>query len=179
MCWYPPNGVRTVAEQARKPGGDHGRPLEVACRAGWPRGPCVRVADSGGFGFQPASATGRSLTAFLLGPVPLCQPEYCQPFRVALSYPGLVISLTGDVRIGVQQFVNPTFDAGNNFGTPFEDLWLHFWRSLFQVTQKSKGFFSRWFIYSKDTFPLLPFNRTFLCWLLDHFMTVQWLKKRT
>ena len=38
MCWYPPNGVRTVAEQARKPGGDHGRPLEVACRAGWPRG---------------------------------------------------------------------------------------------------------------------------------------------
>ena len=44
-----------------------------------------------------------------------------------------------------RQVLEPTFYKllldFSQLGTPFGDLWLHFWGSYFQVTRKAKGFF--------------------------------------
>ena len=70
------------------------------------------------------------------------QPLQCE--TTVLRYPEIRFFIIFP-RIFQDKFQNRHFidflSIFSHLGTPFRDLWLHFWGSLFQVTKKSKEFF--------------------------------------
>ena len=84
-----------------------------------------------------------SFPNFLKTPETLKNVIQCE--TTVFEYPGARLSIIFP-SIFQDKFYSQHFiefwSTFGHLGTPFGDLWLHFWRSLFQVAKKSKGFCS-------------------------------------